>query len=131
MTVGYERIRGLRLPGQMADGTFSANKSAMIAKPPESLRAMLLDDVARAELLPSLKTVLRSKPTSKNIRIRIGADSGFINVALSEVAGDRLKVTIQHTGLAFPGEIERWKAFWTECLETLDTASQGQGVSLG
>ena len=62
MTVGYERITGLRLPGQMPDGTFTVSRSRIVALLPADVRAMLLDDAARAELLPGFETALRLKP---------------------------------------------------------------------
>jgi len=43
VTVGYERIVGLRLPYQRADGTFTAGKSMTVAVDAARLRAMLLD----------------------------------------------------------------------------------------
>lgn len=123
VTIGYERIRGLRVPGQMSDGTFGVNKSATLTNAPNDLRAMLLDDAARADLLPSLKTTLRSKPTSKAIRIGIGVDEGYINVSLGEASEGRTKVTIQHRALRFVGEVEHWRAFWTDWLSVLDESS--------
>ncbi|MGH9890772.1 MAG: hypothetical protein ACREA0_02055, partial [bacterium] len=42
VTVGYERIKGLRLRYQGPDGTFTANKSKTVKVDPKALRRMLL-----------------------------------------------------------------------------------------
>ncbi|HEU5113193.1 MAG TPA: hypothetical protein VFU96_07720, partial [Acidimicrobiia bacterium] len=56
ITVGYERITGLRLPHQQPDGTFTAGKSRTVAADAALIREMLLDDEARADLFPGLET---------------------------------------------------------------------------
>ena len=44
VTVGYERITGLRLPHQMADGTFSASKSRTVVGDAELIGKLLRSD---------------------------------------------------------------------------------------
>ncbi len=52
VTGGWERITGRRLPYQMADGSFTANKSATITTDHDALREMLLEEEGRADLFP-------------------------------------------------------------------------------
>src|SRR5690606_11825315 len=47
VTVGYERLTGIRLPGQMPGGTFSVSRSRTMKLDPDAWRARLLDDAAR------------------------------------------------------------------------------------
>jgi hypothetical protein len=80
VTVGYERITGLRLPYQQPDGTFSAGKSRTVTTDPGMLRAMLLDDDDRADLFPGIDTQLRSRPTAKTLRVGIGPGAAQISI---------------------------------------------------
>ncbi|MDQ3431165.1 MAG: hypothetical protein M3467_02895 [Actinomycetota bacterium] len=118
VTVGYERITGLRLRYQQPDGTFSASKSRTVTTDATALREMLLDDVDRADLFPGLDTVLRSRPVSKNVRIAIGP--GTADIAIEPRDGGRAKVTIQHARLPAFDDVEHWKGYWSEWLEAID-----------
>lgn len=120
VTIGFERITGLRLPHQMADGTFTANKSRTITVDGQQLRTMLLDENARTDLFPGESTNLTSKPSAKNIRIAIGGGSAQIAIA---AAGNRTKITIQHSRLATFDDVERWKFYWSDWLDTLERES--------
>lgn len=117
VTVGYERITGRRLPGQRSDGTFAASRSATIVGDAAALRAKLLDDAERRVLFPGRTTTLRSRPTSKNVRIAL--EAGVAEFALVPRADGRVTVTIQHHQLAGPDEVDRWKAVWGDWLAGL------------
>ena len=118
VTVGYERITGLRLPYQRPDGTFSAGKSRTVTTDAHALRALLLDDADRSDLFPGLETQLRSRATSRNVRIAIGP--GTAEIAIEPHDGGRAKVAIQHARLPSPAEVERWKDYWDEWLSAID-----------
>lgn len=118
VTVGWERITGRRLRHQMADGTFTANRSATITTDVDVLGEMLRDADGRADLFPGLDPELRSRPASKNVRL--GVTSGVVEIAITSKDDRRATVHISHTKLASPDEVAHWKAFWTEWLETLD-----------
>lgn len=118
VTGGYERITGRRLPGQMPDGTFTANRSKTVAADADQLRRLLLDDRDRADLFPDEVTELRSKPTSKSIRL--GLDPGVALIGLQPLADGRTKVTVQHEKLPTIDDIERWKFWWSDWLDAID-----------
>ena len=120
VTGGYERITGLRLPYQQPDGTFSAGKSRTVTADTDFLRGMLLDDDDRSDLFPGLDTELRSRPTSKVLRIGIGP--GTAQIALDPASEGRVKVTIAHERLPSPAEVDQWKNYWSEWLEAIDGA---------
>ncbi len=120
VTVGYERITGLRLPHQRADGTFTAGKSRTVAVDGDELRRLLLDDDHRADLLGGVDAELRSKPTSKSIRLAI--DPGIAVVDLSPAGDGRTKVTVAHERLPLFDQVAEWKFFWSEWLDALDDA---------
>jgi len=117
VTGGWERITGRRLPYQMADGTFTANKSATITTNHGALREMLLEAGGRADLFPGLDPELRSRPTSRNVRI--GFEQGVAEINLAPTDDGRVTVTVAHAKLESPEDVEQWKGFWSEWLAAL------------
>lgn len=116
VTVGYERIRGLRLKYQMTDGTFTAGKSKTVGIDNELLRKMLLVD--RDDLFPGFETELRSKPESKNVRIAIGP--GTAEFTLEPTRDGRTKVTVSHAKLPTSAEVTAWRGYWADWLAALE-----------
>jgi hypothetical protein len=126
VTVGYERIAGLRLPGQMPDGTFSVSRTRVLALPVELLRAALLDEHSRADVFPGIDTVPRSKPAAKALRFAAsvaGAPLGSRLVSADPVPDGRLRVGVTHDKLPGFDEGERWKAFWGAWLDAVAVAA--------
>ncbi len=120
VTVGWERITGRRLPQQRPDGTFSANRSRTLTADHGRLRELLLDEEGRVALFPGLEPELRSRPTSKNVRIGLGG--GSVEISLTPRDDGRVTVTIQHERLGSPEEVIAWKAYWGTWLDALDGA---------
>ena len=120
VTVGYERITGRRLPYQQPDGTFTINRSRTLHTDPEALRSMLLDPGGRTQLFPGMDTELRSRSTSKNVRVTVGP--GMAEISLAPRDDGRVKVTVQHHRLPTHDEVEPWRAFWAAWLEAVDGA---------
>lgn len=118
ITVGWERITGRRVPHQMADGTFTANRSATITTDALALREMLLDDDARIDLFHGLDPELRSRPTSKNVRVGLGG--GVAEIAIVAKDDRRATITVAHAKLSSPEDVATWKAYWAGWLEALD-----------
>lgn len=118
VTLGWERITGRRLRHQRADGTFTANRSATITVDHVALRELLLDEDGRAVLFGDLEPELRSRPTSKVLRIGLGG--GIAQIAVDPKDGGRAAVHVMHEKLASPEDVTAWKAFWGEWLAALD-----------
>lgn len=118
VAVGYERITGLRLKYQRPDGTFNANKTRTVTVDAAALRAMLLNEDDRRDLFPGVDTELRSKPTSKVVRLRIGP--GTAQVSLEEVDDGRTRIAVAHEGLPHAGDVEVWKDYWSGWLEAVE-----------
>jgi len=119
VTVGYERITGLRLPGQMPDGSFSVSRTRVLALDRDELRGRLLDDAARADLFPGVDLVLRSKPTSKALRFTLARDGeplGSLLVSADLLPDGRLRLGVTHDKLESFDAGERFKLFWAEWL---------------
>lgn len=118
VTVGYERITGLRLPYQRPDGTFTVGKSRTVTVDATALREMLLDPAGRRDLFPGHDTELRSRPTTRDPRVRIGPGTALFT--LDQLDDGRVKVTVTHEKLPDPGQVELWKEYWSDWLEAVD-----------
>lgn len=127
VTVGYERITGLRLPGQMKDGTFTVAKTKKLDLDGMEFREILNDDDARAALLPGLSSTTRSKPTTKAPKFSIadavsGEDLGILQFRMEE-ASSGCKLVVTHEKLPDVQSAETWKQYWADWLE--DLAAEG------
>ncbi|MFI2294522.1 DUF4287 domain-containing protein [Isoptericola sp. NPDC019571] len=124
VTVGYERITGLRVPGQRPDGTFSVSRSRLLDVDRDALRALLDDDGDRAGLVPGLTLAPRSRPGVKSPRFGVSDDDGEHGVAMfsPDPVGSRLRLIVTHERLGSAAEAELWKAFWADWLVALDDA---------
>ena len=118
VTVGYERIVGLRLPHQMKDGTFTANKSMTVSIDPDEMRALLLDEADRSDLFGGASVELKSRPASKSIRLAL--DPGSVLISIEPATKGRSKVTVAHERLPNFEDVAQWKFYWTDWLNALD-----------
>lgn len=127
VTVGFERITGLRRRHQRADGTFTANKSRTLAADHTTLRELLLDADGRESLFPGIDTELRSRPGSKVVRLAVGP--GVAQIALDPLPDGRLRIAVSHERLTSADEVEAWKAFWGEWFDALAAAADDSAAS--
>jgi hypothetical protein len=110
VTVGYERIRGLRARGQQRTGEWRATKSKTIAVPVTELFKAF-----RQSLPPGAK--VRTATPSKSMRI--SWEDGT-NVAVGFVdKGAKSSVALEHSGLKSKADVDRVKKLWTERLNAL------------
>ena len=119
VAVGYERITGVRLPHQRADGSFVASKSRTMTLDVAALRDLLVSDDGRRELFPGHQTTLVSRATAK--ALRVGFDQGVALVSLDPLPDGRTRVTVSHERLDTPEDVGIWKAYWADWLDALAT----------
>ena len=70
MTVGYERIKGLRAIGQRRNGTFEANKSRTYGVPVSRLYRAFSDPWTRSLWLPGVALTVRTATKEKSFLSR-------------------------------------------------------------
>ncbi len=111
VTVGYERIKGLRAIGQRRGGAYEANKSKTVPVPVEQLRRAVVDGRTRARWLPDAKPTQR-KTTSEHAA-RFTWEDGTAVVFWFVAKGDaKSEVAVTHQKLANKADAEARKAYW-------------------
>ena len=117
ITVGYERIRGLREIGQRRDGSFEASKSMVVAAPIARLYRAFAHKPMRQRWLP-VDVKIRAATRDKSVRIT-WSDETSVEAYFIKKGAARSQVAIQHRKLPDKAAIARSKAYWTERLAAL------------
>lgn len=118
VTVGYERIRGLRAIGQRRSGAWEATRSRTIAVPVETLFDAFANARTRAKWLGGIKLKIRTATKPKSMRITWD-DETSVEVGFYAKSAEKSSVAIQHTKLASKNDAEERKKFWSERLDAL------------
>jgi hypothetical protein len=118
VTVGYERIKGLRAIGQRRDGGYEANKSRTYPVPLARLYRGFSDKRNRAKWLPGVDLTIRTATKDKSMRITWPDGTSVVVGFLSKGSG-KSSVQVQHGKLSDKAAADRVKAFWGERLGAL------------
>jgi hypothetical protein len=124
VTVGYERIKGLRAVNQRRDGSFEANKSRTFAVPVSRLFDAFHDPRVRARWLPGVKLSVRTAVSPKYMRVT-WPDATSVVVGFTAMGAAKSQVAIQHEKLKDKDAVPRLKAFWAERLDALKEVLAG------
>ena len=119
VTVGYERIKGLRAVGQRRDGSFEANKSRTFSVPLVRLYRAFHDARTRAQWLPGVDLTVRTATRGKSMRIT-WPDRTSVAVGFSGRGQGKSQVAVQHEKLADRAAQVRMKQYWAERLDALE-----------
>jgi hypothetical protein len=123
VTVGYERIRGLREKGQRRDGSFEVSKSKTYPVPIADLWAAFL----RCKLWLAGETLRTSKATKhKTMRLRF-SDGTPVEAYFAVKGPHKSSLTIQHRKLASRDDAAQLRRFWAERLEAIGELLAGGG----
>ena len=117
VTVGYERIRGLRDKGQRRGGTYETNKSRTFAVPIDRLYKAFADARQRKRwLLIGMK--VRTAHENKTMRTQLD-DGTLVQFYFTDKGAGKSSVALQQQKLADKETAERMKQWWTERLDAL------------
>jgi len=116
VTVGFERIKGLRARGQRRSGKWEAGKSKTYPVPVAKLFKAWADAKTRKKWLPE-KVTIRTATSPKSMRIA-WEDGTVISLWFGD-KGAKSVVAVQHAGLASKEDADRFKKFWSERLDAL------------
>jgi uncharacterized protein YndB with AHSA1/START domain len=119
ITGSYELTRGLRAPGERADGSFTATASKTVAVPVELLYDAFVDASERQRWLPDGR--LRERTATRPRAARFDWDDGETRVHVGFEARDdgRSRLALEHVRLPGAVETERMKAYWRAALGEL------------
>ena len=119
VTVGYERIRGLREKGQRRSGHYEASKSRTLPVSLTQLYQAFSRPSVRKRWLPDVTLTVSSATPNKYLRI-IWEDGTRVNAGFSSKARSKAQVAIQHERLPSKEAADRMKGYWSERLDALD-----------
>jgi uncharacterized protein YndB with AHSA1/START domain len=115
VTVGYEQARGLRVPGQKADG-FSVSKSVTVNVPIQEAFAAWSDGRLRRKWLKEAQVEIRRATEPKSLRITWLADSSHVEVNFYTKGEAKTSVQVEHNKLASESDADRQRAFWADAM---------------
>ena len=119
VTVGYERIKGLRAVGQRRDGSFEANKSKTFTVPLDRLYQAFVDPRTRARWLPGIQLIVRTATRNKSMRIT-WPDGTSLEVGFTSKGAKKSQAALQHVRLPDRAAAARMKEYWAERLAALE-----------
>jgi uncharacterized protein YndB with AHSA1/START domain len=117
VTVGYERIRGLREIGQRRSGSYEASRSRTFPVPVEQLFDAFADAKRRRRWLTDEVTIRKATP-HKSVRITWN-DGSDVVAYLTAKGAAKSSVAITHAKLPSRKAADAAKALWTERLDAL------------
>jgi hypothetical protein len=120
VTVGYERIKGLRERGQRRGGEYEATKSRTFAVPVDALFDAWADERSRRKWLVGVDPTVRTATAPKSMRLK-WPDGTTIVVNFTRKGRDKSVVALAHTKLPTKAAAEEAKTFWATRLDALET----------
>jgi hypothetical protein len=115
---GYELVRGLREPGEHADG-FAITASKTVAVPVDRLFDAFVDESLRGRWLPDGELRERTATKPKSARFDWGDGSSRVAVTFTAKGEEKSTAALQHARLADAREAERMKSYWRERVASL------------
>jgi len=118
VTVGYERIKGLRERGQRRNGTYEATKSRTYNVPVAALFDAWAKRAERRRWLDGVEPVVRTATKPKSIRLR-WPDGTLVAVGFTAKGRSRSAVAVAHMQLRDRAASATSKVYWAERLDAL------------
>lgn len=118
VTVGYERVAGLRARHEKVDG-FAANASRTIAADLASLYKAWSDTRRRRRWLGDERLTIRTAAADKSMRITWSDGRTHVDVNFYAKGPGKSQVAVQHRKLASAKAVGKVKKMWGERLDAL------------
>jgi hypothetical protein len=118
VTVGYERIKGLRARGQRRDGSYEASKSRTFGVPVSKLFAAWANPAQRRRWLNEPTVKVRTATTAKSMRFG-WSDGSVVVIGFLKKEKGKSSVAVQHTKLSDHDSANRFKEYWSGKLDAL------------
>ena len=117
VTVGYERIKGVRAIGQRLSGAFEATKSKTIAAPAAKVHRAFTDSRLRRKWLDTPVEIRKAAP-GKSVRMT-WPDGTAVEVWLDPKGASKTATAIAHRKLKDKADVDARKAYWAQRLNAL------------
>jgi len=121
VTVGYERIKGLRDKGQRRGGSYEASKSKTVGVPVGRLYRAWHDTRQRKKWLPEPKLVIRTAQEDRSLRIT-WPDGSSVECWFTAKGDSKSSVQVTHTRVPTREAVAERKAYWAERLDAMAAA---------
>jgi hypothetical protein len=118
VTVGYERIKGLRARGQRRDGTYETTKSRTFNVPVTTLFDAWADARVRRQWLNGESVKVRTATAPKSMRLD-WSDRTIIAVGFLAKGKSKSSVAVQHAKLPDKETAQSLKQYWSDRLDAL------------
>lgn len=118
VTVGYERIRGLRDLGQRSDGTYEVTKSKTFAFPISKVYEAFSTKRGRAGWLGETDFKVRTARRDRLVKLTWKDDTP-VEVTFTARSERKTRVSIQHGKLPDRAALDVHRAFWEKRLNAL------------
>jgi Domain of unknown function (DUF4287) len=125
VTVAYEQERGMRAPGQRADGTYSVSASKTVDVSVETLFEAFHDEGMRERWLGEFEFSVRTARPGKSMTAEWEDASTRLSLGFNPKGGEKSQVGLAHEKIADPQQADEFKAFWRERLEVLKKLLEG------
>ena len=117
VTVGYERIRGLREKGQRRDGLYEAGKSRTFNVPIETLYDAFANTRTRRRWL-QVEVTVRTAAQNKRMRLTWDDDT-LVELGFTAKGSAKSVVAVVHQRLPNKSAIDAIKKTWAEHFDRL------------
>lgn len=118
ITVGYERIKGIRARGQRRDGSYEASNSRTFDVPVTKLFNAWAKAPVRRRWLDGASWKVRTATAPKSMRLD-WPDGGIIAVWFEPKGKSKSVVALAHTKLPDKPTADRLKKYWSDRLDVL------------
>lgn len=118
VTVGYERIKGLRARGQQRNGTYQMTRSRTFSVPVGTLFDAWASAATRRRWLDGAAVKVRTATRPKSMRLD-WRDGGIVAVGFLAKGPAKSAVAIEHTKLPDQDAAERLKTWWSGRFDAL------------
>ena len=118
VTVGYERIHGLREIGQRHGGAYEATKSRTFAVPVDDLFKAFSEPRTRGRWLRGAGLTVRKATANRSVRMT-WKDGSSVEIWLTAKGEGKSAAQVAHRKLQDKEAAARAKAFWSERLDAL------------
>jgi hypothetical protein len=119
VTVGYERIKGLRTVGQRRSGEFEAGRSKTLAAPIGRVYRAFRDARTRRRWLDDVDLTVRTATPNKSMRVT-WPDGSSVEWYFVPKGATKCQVAVQHVKLPDREAVDRMKAYWGKRLGELE-----------